>query len=83
MILVLKQSHHDERSSHPPWRRMLPSCPVSRGARIGLLVGDGAPGGVGKRSLAAPDARFALQAEPGPPPSHLETGAQGHELAGV
>jgi hypothetical protein len=56
---------------------------VQRGAWIGRLVGDGALGVVGECSLADPDARLALQAEPEPPPSHPQADPQGHELAGV
>src|SRR3954470_23395169 len=47
------------------------------------LVGVEELGGVGERPFLALDAHRAVQAQPGPPPPHPATAAQGHELAGL
>src|SRR3954449_4980971 len=47
------------------------------------LVGVEELGGVGERPFLALDAHRAVQAEPGLPPPHPSTAAQGHELAGL
>src|SRR3954469_1464749 len=47
------------------------------------LVGVEELGGVGERPFLALDAHRAAQAQPGPPPPHPATAAQGHELAGL
>src|SRR3954447_18164504 len=47
------------------------------------LAGAEELGGVGERPFLALGAHRAVQAQPGPPPPHPSTAAQGHELAGL